>query len=158
MKKINFFFFSLFCFCYSVYSQDTIVKRNGDTLIVNIIKSTSEVVEFKYPNETILNEESKNSIAQIIYSSGRIENCETVKSLATINGSKDWQKVELTTNPDDVVGLTKLGEIVGKSSMTGPHARKKLKQSAAKIHAPIVLIQQEIRTPLGFALYGIAYK
>ena len=86
-------------------AQDKIIKRNGDTLKVTITKSTPDLVEFTYPNESAINSEYKNSLAKIIYSSGREENCAGAKKLVTINSAKDWEKVEITTNEEDVKGL-----------------------------------------------------
>ncbi len=149
----------------NLYSQDKIVKRNGDTLFVAIKKSTPEIVEFTYPNELTVNSEYKNALSQIIYSSGRIENCNASTSLATVNGPDDWEKVVITTNSDDVRGLTKLGEVVGKSGWGGTmaqgmgdkDARKKLKKSAAKLGASIVLLQDKPDS-FGVKLVGVAYK
>jgi len=163
MKKLL-----LIAFIFSVgvaWAQDTIIKRSGDTLVVNITKSSSDFVEFTFPNETLINLEYKNNILEIIYISGRIEKCGAKTKLATINGIEDWEKVIITTNPDDVRGLTKVGEVVGKSGWGGTmaqgignkQAREKLKKAAAKKNAPIVLLQEKA-DEMGVKLVGVAYK
>jgi hypothetical protein len=148
-----------------VNAQDKIIKRNGDTLKVKIVQSTPDMVEFTYPNEASINSEYKNSLIKIIYASGREENCAGEKKLAIVNGEKDWEKVEITSNPDDVKGLTKLGEVIGKSGWGGAYAqglgdknaRKDLKKNAAKLGASIVLLQDK-PDHWGVKLIGIAYK
>ena len=150
---------------FSVKAQDKIIKRNGDTLKVKIIHSSPDMVEFTYPNEEIINSEYKNSLIKIIYASGREENCSVQKKLAVINSEKDWDKVEITSNPDDVRGLTKLGEVVGKSGWGGAfaqglgdkNARKDLKKNAAKLGASIILLQDKPDRS-GVKIIGIAYK
>lgn len=154
-----------FLFLHLVHAQDKIIKRNGDTLKVKIVHSTPDMVEFTYPNEESLNSEYKNNLSKIIYSSGREENCAGEKKLAVVNGEKDWEKVEITSNPDDIKGLTKLGEVVGKSGWGGAYAqglgdknaRKALKKNAAKLGASIVLLQDK-PDHWGVKLIGIAYK
>jgi hypothetical protein len=157
--------FCLFTFTLHLKAQDKIIKRSGDTLKVKIVSSTPDIVEFTYPNETSINSEYKNSLLKIIYSSGREENCSEEKKLAVVNGQKDWQKVEITNNPDDVKGLTKLGEVTGKSGWGGygaqglgnKNARIDLQKNAAKLNASIVLLQEKADT-WGVKLVGIAYK
>jgi hypothetical protein len=146
-------------------AQDKIIKRNGDTLNVKITKSTPDEVEFTYPNEETVNSEYKNSLLKIIYASGREEKCSDEKNLAVITGEKDWEKVQITSNPDDVKGLTKVGEVVGKSGWGGTYAqgagdkgaRKDLQKNAAKLKASIVLLQEKADT-WGTKLVGVAYK
>lgn len=167
MKKIKTLLplFILWTLTLNVFAQDRIIKRNGDTLKVKIVRSSPDMVEFTYPNEEAINSEYKNSLSKIIYSSGREENCSGEKKLAIVNNEKDWEKVEITTNPDDVKGLTKLGEVVGKSGWGGSgaqglgdkNARKDLKKNAAKLGASIVLLQEKADT-WGVKLVGVAYK
>jgi hypothetical protein len=148
-----------------VKGQDRIIKRNGDTLKVKIVKSTPDQVDFTYPNEDVINSEYKNALSKIIYASGRFEDCEGTKKLAIVTGEKDWEKVEITSNADDVKGLTKLGEVAGKSGWGGSYAqglgnknaRKDLQKHAAKLGASIVLLQEKADS-WGVKLVGVAYK
>lgn len=165
ISKIVVLFTLLFNFLPFANAQDKIIKRNGDTLKVKIVQSTPDIVEFTYPNEASINSEYKNSLIKIVYASGREENCAGEKKLAVVNGEKDWEKVEITSNPDDVKGLTKLGEVVGKSGWGGAYAqglgdknaRKALKKNAAKLGASIVLLQDK-PDHWGVKLIGVAYK
>lgn len=163
--KITILFSILSLIVSDILAQDKIIKRTGDTLNVKIVTSTPDMVEFTYPNEQVVNSEYKNSLVKIIYASGRVEDCAGEKKLAVVNGVKDWEKVEITSNPDDVKGLTKLGEVIGKSGWGGSgaqglgdkNARKDLKKNAAKLNASIVLLQEKADT-WGVKLVGVAYK
>jgi len=147
-------------------AQDRIIYRNGDTLVVEIVKTTPDMVEYKYPNEDLVNQEYKNALLKIVYKSGRVEHCSSESKLAVVNGIEDWEKVILTTNRDDIRGLTKVGEVVGKSGWGGSMAqragnkgaRKQLKKKAAKLKASIVLMQQDVSGYGGAKIIGIAYK
>ncbi len=164
MKQI--ILLAIFFSNFLMFSQDIVIKRNGDTLKVNITKSTPDIIEFTYPNESIINSEYKNSIEKIIYASGRIEICSQAKKLAVVKGVEDWEKVEITTNPEDVKGMTKLGEVVGKSYWGGiaaqglgdKKAREWIKKDAAKMGASIVFLQEKADKFGGVKLVGIAYK
>lgn len=147
-------------------AQDLLIYRNGDTLSVEIVRSTPDIVEFKYENEELINEEYKNALLKIVYESGREEFCSSESNLVKINGIDDWEKVILTTNHDDVRGLTKVGEVVGKSGWGGllaqragnKDARKQIKKQAAKLNASLVLIQQDVSGFGGAKIVGVAYK
>ena len=151
--------------CFSVKSQDILYYHNGDSVIVTILKTTPETVEFKYPEEEVTNVEYKNSLIKIKYKSGRIELCKPKSGIIEIKGIEDWEKVILTNNPDDVKGLTKIGEVAGRSGVGGlaaksgyTIARKKIKKEAAKLKASIVLIQKDNHGYSGTIIIGDAYK
>ena len=158
--------FVILMISYRSFSQDKVFKRNGEILNVKVNKSTPELIEFNYPNETLVNQEFKNAIVKIEYSSGRIENCSGESNLAVVNGVEDWEKVVLTTNTDDVRGLQKIGEVRGKAVLGGAaqaagikNARNKIKKDAAKLGASIVLLQDKGDTPNAkIIITGIAYK
>jgi hypothetical protein len=165
MKAILLITVTLMLFTFSSNGQDKIVMRSGDTLRVKIVKTTPDLVEFTYPNEDIVNTEYKNSINKIIFASGRVDICSQAKKLAIVKGIEDWEKVEITTNPEDVKGLIKLGEVVGKSQWGGyaaqglgnKKARKAIKKNAAKLGGSIVLLQEKADS-FGVKLIGVAYK
>lgn len=143
--------------------NDTIVKLNGERIVVKIVNNNETNIIFSYPGETMTNTLSKNLIKEIIYSSGRKEK---INEKIVINGEKDWKKVKLTTLVTDIEGLVKKGDLDEHMRDLGPiyssakKADKKLqiriKQDAAKLGSHIVLI-----TPMtdanGFRLSGVAY-
>jgi len=155
----------------SIFSQDIVIKRNGDTLKVHISKSTPDQIEFNFLHDTVIHSENKDTLVKIIYVSGQEENCYRAKKLPVVHGAKDYKKVEITTNPDDVKGLTKLGEVVGKSVYGGEsspgyvdlgakRARNNLKEHAARLGGSIVLLKEKGETlnAEGVKIVGTAYK
>jgi hypothetical protein len=146
---------------------------NKDTLNVSIIKNAPDVVEYKFENESVINIVNKKEIYKIIFSSGRTE-VPNQKKLAVINSKKDWEKVLITFDENDVAGMTECGKVVGSSATgiagaamsTGEGAMRQMKKKAAEIGAPIILIvdgwnKEKGRPTAGIAgvmLTGIAYK
>jgi hypothetical protein len=153
------------------YAQDKIVMRNGDTLTVNISRSTPDLVEFTYLGETAVSQEYKNAIARIIHQGGRVEECSSKTLLADIQGKDDWAKVVITYTESDVKGLTKVGQITAASGWGGAmasglgynQALKKIKKRAAGKKASIVWItdkpnEHSVASGAGVKLTGIAYR
>lgn len=131
-----------------VQASDVVIMRNGDTLNVQVIKSTSTTIEYKYPNETVVNERTKNEIHKVIYSSGRVEECNPAFQIPIVKGSEDWEKVIVTYNSDDVKGLIKVANLKASSGWGGSlgaglgydQCVKKLQRQAAEQGAGIILI------------------
>ena len=161
----------LWCYC-----QDVIILMKRDSLKVVVTKVTTDDVEFHYPNESLTNVISKKTINKIIFGNGRIEVCHERKVLPIISSSEDWEKVLITLDKNEVLGLTPVGNVVtqcgsrGGGLITtddGELAIKTLKIQAAKLHAPIILItdgwdkkRNRPQTPWSKVIdvAGIAYK
>jgi hypothetical protein len=157
-------FIIIFTLCFNVgYSQDKLIKKNGDTLTVVIKEVTPELVVFSYPNEMSINSENKSYISKIIYSGGRQDVFK--RDLPVINGEEDWEKVIITNSKTDVIGLTMIKEVAGKSYIGGMienmgerKAREKIKKEAAALKAPIVYVTSYEKSENGTRIYGLAYK
>lgn len=126
-------------------AQDKIVLKDGTTLDVKVLESNDRCVVFVYPNEEVRNEKAKRYIDYIVYSSGRKEVCHSVE-IPTIKGEEDWEKVIVTTNKDDVFGLTKVELVSGtygngftKADKAHVKAMEMLKRKVAKLKCGIVL-------------------
>lgn len=143
----------LFLSVNSIQAQDKVVLRTGDTLTVNVTKNTETAIEFTYPNETAVNEKQKRDISCIIYASGRREEIKQQGIvIPVISGEDDWEKVVVTSNRDDVVGLNKVkslsvsagnGGVFDSASKAHEKAIKKLKKKVAKMKYGVVLITSE---------------
>lgn len=153
------------------YAQDKVVLRNGESLDVKIVRSTSTSIEYTYPKEELVNEKSKKEISYIVYASGRKEVCNQAFQVPAIKGKNDWEKVIITHLASDVEGLTRVDEIVVTSGWGGSlgsskgykGAIKKLKKKAAKLGAGVILIADrtnEVAAALGggVQVVGVAYK
>lgn len=143
----------LFLSVNSIQAQDKVVLRTGDTLTVNVTKNTETAIEFTYPNETAVNEKQKRDISCIIFASGRREEIKQQGIvIPEISGEDDWEKVVVTSNRDDVAGLSKVkslsvsagnGGVFDSASKAHEKAIKKLKKKVAKMKFGVVLITSE---------------
>ncbi len=88
----NFVVKSLFCattlfvsaLAFAQTPVDSLFYRDGRVEGVTISKSTNELLQFSYPNESLVNEIQKTDLVQIKYRSGRIENLSTIEDLLPI--------------------------------------------------------------------------
>ena len=165
------FIFSLISFlgCFASHAQDTIVKLSGERFIGRVIANRPNLIEFNYPNETSLNTVPKPLISYVSYSSGRRED---ISEIVNISGEGGWKNVLVTTNPDEVLGLVRLGEVRAKSnslvnlnSVVGvdKRASENIQKGAVALGAHIILmLQNETKGETGISLAqsfksGIAY-
>lgn len=162
----------LCCMCIVTYAQDKVVLKTGDTLTVKVTKNTEKIIEFTYPNESLINEKNKRDILCIIYASGRREEIKNVGIVVPeINSKDEWEKVIVTTNREDVEGLTKVksiavaagGGIFNTVEGSKESAIKQLKKKAAKLKCGIVLITTQqfggvYNGMNGMNMSGEAYK
>ena len=168
-KNLLLFLLSLSSFLSAQISkEDVILKINGESLRVNII-SVDEKISFNYPNEKIISSLSKNCISKIIFSSGRTEN---FSEKIIVNGVQDWEKVLITTNPEDVKCLVRKGEVRASANNTWnfdsamtveKKSMEKFKKEATKLKAHIILIEDQFKKGTTYwegdvsSKYGIAY-
>lgn len=154
MLNKNFFilFVALFSFLTVSAQTDVITKHDGEIINGTVIRTTEFSIVFSYEKETSENSIGKYSVEKIVYGkSGRIEK---VSDKIIINSEKDWDKVITLEDKSLANGLTKVGEIRGKTAFlnlqtgnTGDKkALKKLKMEAAKMKCPFILITSEKTT------------
>lgn len=154
MKRIVLFFLLVFTIgVNTMKAQDKVVLKTGDTLTVNVTKNSETTIEFTYPNETAVNEKSKRDISCIIFASGRREEMkQTGIAVPEISGEDDWEKVVVTSNRDDVSGLSNVqsisvsagnGGVFDSASKAHEKAIKKLKKKVAKMKFGVILITSE---------------
>lgn len=164
----------IFFLANTIKAQDKIIMVAGDTLNVEITKISPELIDFKYQNESAVNSKEKSKIEKIIYSSGRVEVFYEKITLPIIRGKDDWEKVIITFDERDIIGLVKCCDIIGKSNWGaaasvkgGEMAMEKMRKEAAENEASIVLIvagwHHEKGKPIsgygrGVKLTGVAYK
>lgn len=154
--------------CLSQPQNDIIVKHNGEKLNAKIT-AVDDKITFTYPGETVINTLSKNCVKEIIFSSGRIQEC-TTKII--ILGEDDWEKVIFTSNPEDVKCLVRKGEVSASASNSwnfkskdgvDKKASMKIKKEAAVMKAHIILLLDQhkegetLLTGSSSSKSGIAY-
>lgn len=131
---------------------DVITKHNGEIVKGKVVKLEEYTIIFKYDGEDAENTIGKYAVEKIVYGkSGRVEN---VTEKIVINGEADWEKVVILEDKGYIAGLSKVGEVRGKTGLinfqtgnTGDKkAQKKLKMDAAKLGCPFVLMTADKTT------------
>jgi hypothetical protein len=139
----------LLSFSQSNTSNDRIFKHSGEVILVKVIKVGEEVITFKYPNEDAEQTIGKLAVEKIEYSSGRVEK---ISDKIVVNDKNDWEKVQIITDGNIVLGLRKGDELTGKTSSWASYnsqagadkkATKHIKESAAEHRAPYILITED---------------
>lgn len=152
MKKAFLFLLSLIFMASASFAQtssDKMYKHSGEVLDVKIIKVGETTITYKYPGEDAEQTISKLAVNKIVYGSGRTEE---VTDKVVISGKEDWEKVQIVTDPSNVVGLKKGDEVRGKTSgmftynsagSADKKATKKIREAAADAGAPFVLLTSD---------------
>jgi sRNA-binding regulator protein Hfq len=152
MKKIILTVALIFSVAFANAQADVITKHNGEVVKGKVIKLEEYTIIFKYDGEDAENTIGKYAVEKIVYGkSGRVEN---VTEKIVINGESDWEKVVILEDKGYIAGLTKGGEVRGKTGLinfqtgnTGDKkAQKKLKMDAAKMGCPFVLLTADKTT------------
>ncbi|MEO7119508.1 MAG: hypothetical protein ABIY62_00340 [Ginsengibacter sp.] len=130
-------------------TSDKMYKHSGEVIDVKIIKVGENTITYKYPGEDAEQVIGKLAVSKIIYSSGRTED---VTEKVMVAGKDDWEKVQIVTDPAQVVGLKKGEEVRGKTSgmfsynsagSADKKAARKIKEAAAEAGAPFVLLTSD---------------
>lgn len=165
MKKI----FTLIAICLScvlTYAQDvridTLVTRNGETILATIQKNGIETIEYIEKGETMVVEKIKKDFSSIHFANGRVENIVQEKKIY------NFEDVILTEDKSQVEGLTRVCDVKESSSWGGVMGYKKgikkcekeLKKQAYENGGWIVLITEKNTGPTRMrqSYEGIAYK
>lgn len=117
---------------------------------VKVIKVNEETISYKYPGEDAEQTIGKFAIASITYgSSGRKEE---ITEKIEISDKGDWEKVQIITTISQIVGLKKGEEVKGKTAglisyntagSADKKATKRLKEAAAELGAPFILLTSD---------------
>lgn len=171
MKKTILTILSAFLICCAFAqtpstASDKLYKHSGEVLDVKVIKVSEFTVSYKYPGEDAEQVISKLAVSKIVYSSGRTEE---ISDKVVVTGKDDWDKVQIITDKAQVVGLKKGEEVRGKTSgmlsyntagSADKKASKKLKEAAAEMGAPFILLTSDKNDGFGVKQSiknGVAY-
>lgn len=148
MKKFILFFFLLFS--YSCFAQDVVVFHNGKTAEGKVSEVTDQFIRFMYKGEDVVNIIGRCAISEVRFSSGRVQQ---MSQKIYIDSPKDWEKVRVVYDKNEVLGLKSLGQVAKHSSgtwsfsITGGHfsekVLKKIRKEAANRGGCIVLVLSE---------------
>jgi hypothetical protein len=127
--------------------MDKMVKHSGETLDVKVLKVDEIIITYKYPGEDAEQTIGKYAVASITYgTSGRKEE---ISDKVEVSGKDDWEKVVILTDKSQVLGLKKGDDVRGKTAgmlsyqtagSADKKATKKIKEAAAALGAPFVLL------------------
>ena len=147
--------------------SDKLYEHSGQVLDVKIIKVGEFTVSYKYPGEDAEQVIGKLAVSKIVYSSGRTEE---ISEKITISDKSDWEKVQIVTDKVQVIGLKKGEDVRGKTSgmlsyntagSADKKASKKLKEAAAEMGAPFILLTSDKNDGFGIKQSiknGVAYS
>jgi len=170
----NFILLCLFFVAFNVNAQDIIKLHNGSLVECKVSSTDGSVVTFVYKGEELSQRISKIAINSIKFASGRNQ---VITEKIDLSGEDAFQKVILTKNLDDVEGLTRIGEVKGKTAFisyrSGANADKKseerLKADCLKLGGVVVLVTEDKDYEVGKTyqkglgssqtrMVGVAYK
>lgn len=151
--KTKIFTLFFFLIAFKSFSQDELILHNGSILkakVTNLNSSDGATIAFVVEGETLTTELSKLAIKDIVFTSGRKQTI-TTKIEVTQNGTKSPDKIIITRNSKDILGLTRIGEVQSKTAFinyrTGANADRKaedrIKDAAHTMDAVVVLITED---------------
>ena len=151
MKKIIFAaVLNLVAFVSFSQATDKLTKHSGEVLDVKVIKVGETTIAYKYPGEDAEQTIGKLAVSTIVYgASGRKEQ---ISEKIVISSKDDWEKVEILTDKNQVLGLKKMEDVRGKTSgfltyhsagSADKKADKKIREAAAEIGAPFILLTSD---------------
>lgn len=139
------------------YAQDTIVKHSGDKLEkVKVVAVNDYSIVFTYPGETVTNTVGKAAVDRIVFESGRVAQ---VSDFISTEGRDGWENVLITDNPNEIIGLRRVGEVKAKAGGYGSlrttkgsdrKATERLKKEVVDLGGHVVFIQQHETKGRGF--------
>jgi hypothetical protein len=145
-------FVLFFLACHYLFGQADTIYTFNKTIVGKVKEIGHQEVLYCLPNEDLVYRLRVRSVLSISFGNGRKEVFNERKNLNIVNTSENWEKVELTTNPDEVVGMNKLDFISVKatgatvySSVTNTQDRafRKMKQAAAIMGGNVVLLNNQ---------------
>ncbi len=173
--KALFVILSLCIASFSFAQADKLYLHSGKTVDANVVRVADYAIIYKYVNEDAEQTISKYCVEKIVY--GKSGRTEDVTKKIVVNSKDDWQNVVILEDKAAATGLTKVGDIRGKTSLINyrtaagndKKAEEKLKKEAAEQGSPFVLLTSDKDAGLqsGFSRglggtqstkKGIAYK
>jgi hypothetical protein len=128
---------------------DKLYKHNGETVDAKVVRVGEYNITYTYIGESAEQIVSKYAIEKIVYGSGRTEK---ITDKINVSNEDDWENVIVLEDKAQIAGLSKKDEITGKTSglmsfqtfgSADKKALKKMKQAAAKIGCPFILMSAD---------------
>ena len=126
------------------------VFHNGTIAKGKVSEVTELSIKFCYEGEDVMNTIGRAAISEVRFSSGRVQQ---MSQKIFINSEKDWEKVRIVNDKNEVLGLKSLGQVEKHStgtwsfSTTAGHfsekTMKKIRKEAAARGGCIVLLMSQ---------------
>lgn len=149
MKQLHLTLIAILFAVVAFAQTDKIIKHDGKTMDVKVLKVTEFTISYVYPNETAEQSIGKYAVKQITYASGRTED---ITEKIKVAGEDDWENVIIVEDKSAVEGLKKLGDIRGKTNgifsfhtagSADKKSMKKLKEAAAELGGQFILLTSD---------------
>lgn len=133
---------------------DTIYYHNGNIEAAHISEISSKTVSFVYNHEITERMTGYYSVNKIKYRSGRVE---LLSQRHSVSDEDQWRSVLLLTSEEEVAGLKPHKVIEMHTRFVNFHTSssgerkllRKLRQEAARLQCPFILITREIEVKYG---------
>ena len=84
---------------------------NGDLIKANITEIDEANIKYCYPGEDFNNSISRSLVLKIQFKSGRTEEYSSTLNLTNVKSCMDWEEVQISNIPSEVVGMFKIDDI-----------------------------------------------
>ena len=138
-------------------AQDEVFFHNGTIARGKVSEVTDLFIKFRYEGEDVQNIIGRAAISEVRFSSGRVQQ---MSQKIIIESEKDWEKVRIVNDKNEVYGLKSLGQVEKHSSgtwsfsITAGHfsekTMKKIRKDAAARGGCIVLVLSQQSESGGF--------
>jgi len=117
-------------------AQDVVLFHNGNIAKGKVTEVTDYYIKFCYEGEDLQNTIGRSALSEIRFASGRIQQ---MSPKIDVNSPKDWEKVRVIYDKNEVLGLKSLGQVEKHSSGTwsfsitaGHFSEKTLKKNPSR--------------------------
>jgi sRNA-binding regulator protein Hfq len=141
--------------------SDMIYLHNGKTIQGKVSKIAEHTVLFTYEGEDAEQVLGKYAIAKVVYGkSGREQD---ISEKIKINSADDWEKVIIIEDLDAVTGMSRVGEVKGKTAAyfnyrsaagNDRKSEENLKKMAAEMGCPFILLTADKSAGVGYNQSG----
>jgi hypothetical protein len=143
-------------------AQDRLITRTNDTVRCVVMSFDAGFIRYKTDTlATTVEMVAVTNVKAILFAVNPLRGT----AFPVVQGADDWEKVILTNNPNDVLGLTKVAEIssrtrsnLGSPGYGSKKVRRDLQQRAAELNCSVVFLIGYKQVKWGGKFVGTAYR
>lgn len=118
MKKYILLLFLSIQVAYSQSLIDTIYTIENNTIKCKLAEIGEFEIKYKKEGEDFIRNISKNLVSKIGFKNGLQEKFSVFSESEIVKSGKDWEKVKIFINPNEVIGLNKIDLVSSKAKAT----------------------------------------